>query len=54
VLVGRLADRWSDFGGAMTVVAIAPLVVVGLVVLLYPETAHRSLEELNPEDERIS
>jgi MFS family permease len=54
LLVGRLADRWSDFGGAMTVVAIAPLVVVGLVVLLYPETAHRSLEELNPEDERIS
>lgn len=50
IVVGRLADRWSEFGGAFAVVAVAPLVVVALVVLLYPETAHRSLEELNPED----
>jgi hypothetical protein len=25
-------------------------VVAGLIVLLYPETAHHELEDLNPED----
>jgi hypothetical protein len=30
--------------------AIGPVLVAVLVFLKYPETAHRKLEELNPED----
>jgi MFS family permease len=50
LLVGGLADRWDDFAGPLAVVAVAPLVVVVLVLTVYPETAHRSLEDINPED----
>jgi hypothetical protein len=34
----------------MGVLAIGPLIVAALVVILYPETAHHELEDLNPED----
>ncbi|MGH9245681.1 MAG: MFS transporter [Acidimicrobiales bacterium] len=51
IVVGRLADRWGDFGGAFGLMAAAPLVVAALVLALYPETAHHTLEELNPEDQ---
>jgi hypothetical protein len=50
-LAGVLADRLA--GGlpqAITLLAIGPLVVVGLVLCFYPETAARELEDLNPED----
>jgi len=30
--------------------ALGPVVVVGIILVLYPETAHKELEELNPED----
>jgi MFS family permease len=50
LVVGRLADRWGEFGGALAAVAFAPLVVAVLVLTLFPETAHRSLEDINPED----
>ncbi|MGH9118979.1 MAG: MFS transporter [Acidimicrobiales bacterium] len=48
--VGYLADRWNEFAWPMAIMAGAPLIVVVLVLTVYPETAHRSLEELNPED----
>jgi hypothetical protein len=32
------------------VLAIGPALLVVLVLTSYPETAHRELEELNPED----
>lgn len=35
----------------MAVLAIGPALVVLLVLAAYPETAHRELEELNPEDQ---
>ncbi len=50
-LAGVLADRLA--GGlpqAITLLAIGPVIVVGLVLCLYPETAARELEDLNPED----
>jgi MFS family permease len=47
---GWALDRAIGYGAVMAVLAIGPLVVAGLVVLLYPETAHRELEDLNPED----
>jgi MFS family permease len=54
-LAGYLADQLA--GGlpqAITLLAIGPLIVVGLVLVLYPETAARELEDLNPEDAPLS
>ncbi|MCU1498335.1 MAG: hypothetical protein JWM47_2288 [Acidimicrobiales bacterium] len=50
LLGGRLADHYGRYGPALAILALGPLVVVGLVVAFYPETAHLELEELNPED----
>jgi MFS family permease len=52
---GLLADRLA--GGlphAITILAIGPAMVVLMVLVLYPETAARELEELNPEDAPLS
>jgi MFS family permease len=54
-LAGVLADRLA--GGlpdAIVLLAAGPLVVVGLVLFFYPETAARELEDLNPEDAPLS
>ena len=32
------------------ILAIAPLTVAALVLTIYPETARRELEDINPED----
>lgn len=48
VLVGRLVTD-DRYGPTMLTLAIAPLLVVGLVRLL-PESAGRELEDLNPDD----
>jgi MFS family permease len=50
LLVGWLVGRGLSYGPAMTVMALGPLVVAVLVMTLYPETAHRELEDMNPED----
>jgi MFS family permease len=50
VLVGWLIDRWDVFGRPMALVAIGPLIVVALVLAVFPETAGRTLEDLNPAD----
>ena len=47
---GYLSDELGGFGPTMALLAIGPALVVVLVIALYPETAHRSLEEINPED----
>jgi MFS family permease len=49
-IVGRLVDGGSSYGTAFAAILVAPLAVVVLVLAAFPETAHRSLEELNPED----
>jgi MFS family permease len=51
VLAVRLAGGISH---AITILAVGPVIVVGLVLTLYPETAARELEELNPEDAPLS
>ena len=48
--VGILADEFGEFGPALALVAIGPALVALLILLAYPETAHKELEELNPED----
>lgn len=50
LLAGALSDRWS-LGPAIAVLAVAPLLATLLLLPRYPETAHRELEELNPEDD---
>ena len=50
ILVGRLVDSWGHMGPAMSVVLVGPVIVVILLGVAYPETAHRTLEEVNPED----
>jgi len=50
VLAGRLADRYGTIGPAMTMLASGPILLAVLVLLAYPETAGRELEDLNPED----
>jgi MFS family permease len=54
-IAGRLADSLA--GGlptAITLLAIGPIIVVALVLIFYPETAARELEDLNPEDAPLS
>lgn len=50
-LVGRLAERWDSFGRALTVATIGPVLLIGLIITLYPETANKTLEEINDEPE---
>jgi hypothetical protein len=53
-LAGRLSSHLSGLGPAMAVLSVGGIVVVALVVLLYPETASRELEDLNPDDSPLS
>ena len=47
---GYLSDRWHGLGPALALLSIGPLLMAALVLVAYPETAHRELEDLNPED----
>ena len=48
---GLLSDQWgSELGPPMALLAIGPLIVAGLILTKFPETAGKELEELNPED----
>ena len=49
-LVGRLLDRGASYGTVIGLVALGQIVVVVVVLRWFPETAHRTLEDLNPED----
>ena len=52
VVVGRLADHLGSYGPALALVAVGPLALVVLILAAFPETAHRELEDLNPEDKQ--
>jgi MFS family permease len=49
-VMGRLLDRDWSHGAVMALLASAQVLVVVIVLRWYPETAHRELEDLNPED----
>lgn len=49
VAAGALSDRFGTFAPAFAVLAIGPAILVALIIWAYPETAQRTLEELNPE-----
>lgn len=48
--VGVLVERWGRMGPAMSLMLVGPALVALLLAVAYPETAHRTLEEVNPED----
>ncbi len=48
---GLLSERWDGLGPALALLSVGPLLMAVLVLVAYPETAHRELEELNPEDQ---
>jgi len=50
LLVGVLIEQAMGYGPAMALVGIGPVLVAALVIVAYPETAHRELEDINPED----
>jgi putative MFS transporter len=50
VVVGVVADRTGQVGDGMLVVLPLGLLVAVLALTVFPETAHRSLEQINPED----
>jgi MFS family permease len=47
---GLLSDALGGLPPAMALLSLGPLVVVILIVVAYPETAHRELEDINPGD----
>ncbi len=48
---GWLSDQLGGrLGPALALLAIGPLIVAGLVLVKFPETAGRELEDLNPQD----
>jgi MFS family permease len=50
ILTGRLIDAGWSYSRVMVMLAVAQLVVTIIVLTSYPETAHRELEDMNPED----
>ena len=50
LLVGQLAERWDSFGQVFAIFSVAPLAVIALVFFMFPETAQKELETLNPSD----
>jgi MFS family permease len=52
LIAGFLADELGSLGPAIAPLAVGPLLVAVLVLVAYPETAGRALEDLNPEDRR--
>jgi MFS family permease len=50
LVAGYLSERWDGLGPALAVLGVGPAVMALLVLVAYPETARRELEDLNPED----
>jgi putative MFS transporter len=53
LVLALVVGREDQLAPVMALLAIGPALVVVLVLVAYPETAHRELEELNPEDDPL-
>jgi MFS family permease len=54
VAAGRLEESLGSFGRTMSLLAVGPVLMAVIVLLFFPETARRELEEINPEDDIAS
>lgn len=54
VAAGFLSDRFGSLPPAFALLALGPAALAVLVMVAYPETAGKELEELNPEDAVIA
>jgi hypothetical protein len=50
LFTGPLLDAKRGYGPALTVAAIGEMIAAAIIWFTFPETAHKELEELNPED----
>ncbi|MBI5088473.1 MAG: MFS transporter [Actinobacteria bacterium] len=50
IVAGQLLDRGWSYGSVMALLACGQVAAATIVFTTYPETAHRSLEEINPQD----
>jgi MFS family permease len=50
IVTGQAVDRGWPYGSILGTLALGSIAVTALVLTQYPETAHRELEEINPED----
>ena len=50
VLAGQMLDVGWSYAATMATLATAQVITAAVVFATYPETAHRTLEEINPED----
>jgi MFS family permease len=50
LLAGWLLSRGWTYGSVMGTLALGQVAAATIVFTTYPETAHRSLEEINPQD----
>jgi MFS family permease len=50
ITAGVLLDRGWSYGSVMAMLGTGQLVAATIVLLTFPETAHRALEDLNPDD----
>jgi MFS family permease len=53
IVAGILLERDFSYFSVMLTFSSGPILVAILVAFVYPETAHRKLEELNPEDRNL-
>jgi len=49
IAAGQLLDAGWSYGRVMGILALGPIVVAVLVLVSFPETAHRELEEISPD-----
>ena len=50
LVIGWVAQSHLGFGAGFALLALGPAALVVLIITAFPETARRSLEDLNPED----
>lgn len=51
LVAGSLSQTLGRFGPAFAVLAIGPIALAVLIFVGFPETAHRALEDLSPDDD---
>ena len=50
VVTGQFLDRGHSYGSVLGVLSLTQIIVALLIIRRLPESAHRELEDLNPED----